>query len=79
MDGTIGQTQRQGRLLHRIVDLSDIRPPRRRDVDRLFEKGTVQRVRFIENGERLQLAVCDQPFDRDLFARDETLHEQPLG
>ena len=48
---------------------------RRRDVDRLFENGPIERVRLVENRERLQRAARQHPFQRELRAVDVLLDE----
>ena len=48
---------------------------RRRHVDGLLEERTVQRIRLVEDGERLQDAVHKDAFDRLLAPRDERLDQ----
>ena len=47
----------------------------RRDVDRLFEEGPLQRIWLVEHREHPQMAVFEQPFDCVFLARDVALDE----
>ncbi len=74
----VGQTQRGGRALH-VIEHRLLLPGgqrRGRDVDRLLEERTVERIRLVEDGEGPQralrqdsldgeLAPLDEPFDQD--------------
>ena len=56
--------------------LDRFRQPRRRDVDRLFEEGAVERVRLVEDREHGQRSARQHAFEGDLRPRDERLDEQ---
>ena len=47
----------------------------RRHVDRLFEERTVERVGLVEQGQRVERPVMEQPFERELPALDEPFHQ----
>ena len=51
------------------------REARRRDVDRLLEVRTLERVGLVEHREHLERAVAQQPLERDLDARDVLLDD----
>lgn len=51
---------------------------RRGHVHRLFEIGAVQRIRLVENGEHLEIAVNEERFDCDLITRHELFDQQRL-
>src|SRR6185436_18479412 len=44
-------------------------------IDRLFEERTVERVRLVDNGERLQRSVSQQTFNRVFRAGNERLDQ----
>ena len=50
--------------------------PRRRDVDRLFEVGPVERIRLVEDGKNFEVPAVEEALDRDLGARDEALDDE---
>ena len=56
--------------------LDRFRQPRRRDVDRLFEEGTVERIRLVEDREHGQRPARQHAFEGDLRPRDERLDEK---
>ena len=73
---TILETQRLCRPPRRLDHFLDllVRQSRRRDVDRLLEKRTIQRIRLVEDGQRMQLAIPQQALQRDFRAWDVPLH-----
>ncbi len=84
---SVGEPDRRGRAGNRVHDipLHRIRRERRRHVNGLFEKWTVQRIGFVEDRELVKRAVVQQSFDGEFPALDEPFDEHavvrlvPLG
>src|ERR1041384_1186736 len=79
MRWTEGESYRGDRLLgaaHEFIVLC-IGEPRGSHVDCLFEKGSIERVRFIEDSQDAKFSVRDQSFDGELTPRDKALHLDP--
>ncbi len=81
MHGPLRQPERLRRVLRTGADggLRLLGEPRGRDVDRLLEERSVQRIRLVEQREGVQLAADQQPLERHFRARDEFFHEDPVG
>ena len=79
VDGPVGEPDRVRRAPGEERDalLQVGGQSRRRHVDRLFEVRADERVGLVEDREDLELLLAaEQPFDRDLDARDVLLDEQ---
>src|SRR6266581_3995913 len=73
MHGTLAQSEGAGGGGGRLRDLllDARRQAGRRDVDRLLEERTIQRVRLVEQGEHLEAGGEQDPFQGDLDAGHE--------
>ena len=69
-----GRRRVLGGVHHGFLDLGGV--PRRRDVDRLFEKRTVQGVGLVEQRQDLQPTIDEQPFERHFRPRDEPFDQK---
>ena len=81
MHGPLAEPERGARPERDPLDplLRLPREPRRRHVDGLLEERAVERVRLVEERERLEPARHEEPLERDLAAGDELLDEQRAG
>src|SRR6266705_2124952 len=79
--GTFAQSEgaggRGGRGRDRLLDARG--QARGRDVQSLFEERTVERVRLVEQGQDLETAGDQDPFQGDLDAGNELLDEDETG
>jgi hypothetical protein len=67
------RTRRAGRYVKSTRECR-MREPRRRDVDRLLEIRTIQRIRLIEDGDGLEFSAGDETLDGELAPRNVALH-----
>ena len=77
MHRSLAQAQGQNRLLGSrakdgLLGRGEIRGS---DVDAFLEEGTVQRVRFVKEGQNCELALPQQTLERHLSAGNEALDE----
>ena len=75
--GTVAETQSMGCLFGTADDLGlqFLAETGRGDIECFFKEGTVQRVGLVKQGQRLQTARGQQPFQGNLSAGDETFDE----
>ena len=75
------QTEGVSRILRTACErvLGGLRQARRRDVDRFFEKGAVERVGLVEEGEHVESTRHEQSLERHFRPGDEVLHQELPG
>ena len=78
MDGSFGQSERRARVAahRRDAGLRGSGQPGGRDVDGLLEERPVERIRLVEEGQDVERAADQQPFEGDLASGHERLDEQ---
>src|SRR5688572_33389383 len=80
MDRPVIQPERPGRGGYGVNDALLLRRglTRGRDVNRLLEKRTVERVRLVEDRERNKRAAREHSFDGELGAGNERFDQHPV-
>ena len=78
MDRPFGEPECRRGLLRDARDLSEdgLGVSRRRDEDRLFEVGTNEWIRLVEDRQHVERACLEQTFDGHLVTREVLLHDE---